>query len=121
MRSTRSDSGGRHILTRSSGTRASIGGKNVQDRAARRAYVARHVDHRAHRGPGRRARRSLLPRCLRGRGDRAHPYSRRAPMSVQMRLNGALLHLADEFPEMGVLAPPSLNGTAVVLALDVED
>jgi uncharacterized glyoxalase superfamily protein PhnB len=42
-------------------------------------------------------------------------------MSVRMRLNGAILHLADEFPEMDVLAPPSLNGTAVVLALDVAD
>jgi PhnB protein len=42
-------------------------------------------------------------------------------MSVQLRLNGAVLHLADEFPEMGVLAPPSLGGTAVVLALDVAD
>jgi PhnB protein len=42
-------------------------------------------------------------------------------MSVQMRLNGDVLHIADEFPEMGVLAPPSLGGTAVVLALDVAD
>lgn len=42
-------------------------------------------------------------------------------MSIQMRLNGGVLHLADEFPEMGVLAPPSLGGTAVVLALDVAD
>jgi PhnB protein len=42
-------------------------------------------------------------------------------MSVRLRLNGAALHIADEFPEMGVLAPPSLGGTAVVLALDVDD
>ena len=42
-------------------------------------------------------------------------------MSVAARLNGDALHLADEFPEMGVLAPPSLGGTAVVLALDVAD
>lgn len=42
-------------------------------------------------------------------------------MSVQMRLNGDVLHIADEFPEMGVLAPPSLGGTPVVLALDVAD
>jgi PhnB protein len=42
-------------------------------------------------------------------------------MSVQLRLNDGLLHLADEFPEMGVLAPPSIGGTAVVLALDVAD
>ena len=32
-----------------------------------------------------------------------------------------MLHLADEFPEMGVLAPPSIGGTPVVLALDVAD
>ena len=42
-------------------------------------------------------------------------------MSVQMRIGDAMLHLADEFPEMGVLAPPSIGGTAVVLALDVPD
>jgi PhnB protein len=42
-------------------------------------------------------------------------------MSVQLRIGASLLHLADEFPEMGVLAPPSIGGTAVVLALDVED
>ncbi len=42
-------------------------------------------------------------------------------MSVQLRLGDGLLHLADEFPEMGVLAPPSIGGTAVVLALEVED
>ena len=42
-------------------------------------------------------------------------------MSVRLRVAGGLLHLADEFPEMGVLAPPSIGGTAVVLALEVSD
>jgi PhnB protein len=42
-------------------------------------------------------------------------------MSVQLRIGDGLLHLADEFPELGVLAPPSIGGTAVVLALDVAD
>jgi uncharacterized glyoxalase superfamily protein PhnB len=42
-------------------------------------------------------------------------------MSVRLRIAGGLLHLADEFPEMGVLAPPSIGGTPVVLALDVTD
>jgi PhnB protein len=42
-------------------------------------------------------------------------------MSVQLRIGESLLHLADEFPEMGVLAPPSIGGTPVVLALDVTD
>ena len=42
-------------------------------------------------------------------------------MSVQLRVGDALLHLADEFPEMGVLAPPSIGGTPVTLALDVAD
>lgn len=42
-------------------------------------------------------------------------------MSVQLRIGDSLLHLADEFPEMGVLAPPSIGGTAVVLSLDVPD
>jgi PhnB protein len=42
-------------------------------------------------------------------------------MSVQLRIGGSTIHLADEFPEMGVLAPPSIGGTSVVLALDVAD
>jgi PhnB protein len=42
-------------------------------------------------------------------------------MSVRLRIGDSDLHLADEFPEMGVLAPPSIGGTPVVLALDVED
>jgi uncharacterized glyoxalase superfamily protein PhnB len=42
-------------------------------------------------------------------------------MSVQLRIGGAVLHIADKFPELGVLAPPSVGGTPVVLALDVAD
>jgi PhnB protein len=42
-------------------------------------------------------------------------------MSVQLRIGGGLLHLADEFPEMGVLAPATIGGTPVVLALEVAD
>ena len=42
-------------------------------------------------------------------------------MSVQLRLGDGFLHVADEFPEMGVLAPPSVGGTPVVLSLGVAD
>ena len=42
-------------------------------------------------------------------------------MSVELRVGSSSLHLADEFPEMGVLAPPSVGGTAVVLELAVDD
>jgi len=42
-------------------------------------------------------------------------------MSVELRIGGGALHLADEFPEFGVLAPPSIGGTPVVLALEVAD
>jgi uncharacterized glyoxalase superfamily protein PhnB len=42
-------------------------------------------------------------------------------MSVQLRIADSVLHVADEFPEMRVLAPPSLGGTAVVLSLEVSD
>ncbi len=42
-------------------------------------------------------------------------------MSVQLRIGDGLLHIADEFPEMGVLSPPSIGGTPVVLALEVAD
>jgi PhnB protein len=42
-------------------------------------------------------------------------------MSVQLRIGDGLLHISDEFPELGVVAPPSIGGTSVVLALDVAD
>jgi PhnB protein len=42
-------------------------------------------------------------------------------MSVVLRMGDSELHIADEFPEMGVLAPPSIGGTPVVLALQVDD
>jgi uncharacterized glyoxalase superfamily protein PhnB len=42
-------------------------------------------------------------------------------MSIQLRIGGGLLHIADEFPEMGVLAPPTIGGTPVVLALEADD
>src|SRR4051812_22316987 len=42
-------------------------------------------------------------------------------MSVQLQIGGSRLHVADEFPEMAVLAPPSIGGTAVVLALEVSE
>lgn len=42
-------------------------------------------------------------------------------MSVQLRIGDALLHAADEFPEMGVLAPSTIGGTPVVLSLEVAD
>lgn len=42
-------------------------------------------------------------------------------MSVQLRIGDGLLHISDEFPELGVLAPPSIGGTPVVLALHVVD
>jgi uncharacterized glyoxalase superfamily protein PhnB len=42
-------------------------------------------------------------------------------MSLQLRLGDSVLHVADEFPELGVLAPPSIGGTPVVLALHVPD
>lgn len=42
-------------------------------------------------------------------------------MSIQVRIADSMLHISDEFPEMGVLAPPTIGGTPVVLALDVAD
>jgi uncharacterized glyoxalase superfamily protein PhnB len=42
-------------------------------------------------------------------------------MSIQLQLGGGVLHVCDEFPEMGVLAPSSIGGTAVVLSLEVSD
>jgi len=42
-------------------------------------------------------------------------------MSVRLGVGDAVVHLSDEFPELGVLAPPSLGGTPAVLALDTAD
>lgn len=42
-------------------------------------------------------------------------------MSVQLSIGEAPFHVADEFPEMGVLAPPTIGGTPVVLSLEVAD
>ncbi len=42
-------------------------------------------------------------------------------MSVELRVGDGALHIADEFPEMGVLAPPTIGGTPVVLSLAVAD
>ena len=42
-------------------------------------------------------------------------------MSVELRIGETRMHLADEFHELGVLAPPTIGGTPVVLALDVTD
>jgi PhnB protein len=42
-------------------------------------------------------------------------------MSVQLRIGESVLHVSDEFPEMGVVAPSTLGGSPVVLALDVSD
>jgi PhnB protein len=42
-------------------------------------------------------------------------------MSVQLRIGDGVLHIADEFPEMGVLAPPSIGGIAVCSPIGIAD
>lgn len=42
-------------------------------------------------------------------------------MSLQLHIGETTLHVADEFPEMDVLAPPSIGGSPVVLGLEVDD
>lgn len=42
-------------------------------------------------------------------------------MSVQLRIGDSVLHVADQFPEMGVLSPMAIGGTPVTLALEVQD
>jgi PhnB protein len=42
-------------------------------------------------------------------------------MSVRLWIGDGVMHVADEFPELGVLAPPSIGGTPVVLSLEVAD
>ncbi len=91
--------------------------------AARAPGLAcRHVDHPTPRRSGRRTRRSFYRDALRRRErSSAFPPPDGRLMSVQLRIGDSLLHLADESPEIGVLAPPSVGGTPTVLALDVAD
>ena len=45
-------------------------------------------------------------------------------LHASLRLNGGVLMLSDEFPEMGeggTKAPPTLGGTAVTIHLEVDD
>ncbi|MGI8405684.1 MAG: VOC family protein [Thermomicrobiales bacterium] len=42
-------------------------------------------------------------------------------MSVELRFGDSAVMVADEFPEMGVLSPLSIGGTAVVLHIFTED
>jgi PhnB protein len=42
-------------------------------------------------------------------------------MSVELRFGESVIYMADEFPEMGVLSPLSIGGTAVVLTLSAAD
>jgi PhnB protein len=42
-------------------------------------------------------------------------------MSLELRFGDSPIMLADEFPEMGVLSPLSMGGTAVVLNLATDD
>jgi PhnB protein len=42
-------------------------------------------------------------------------------MQVELRFGGAAVMLADEFPDLGVLSPLSIGGTATVLHLYTDD
>jgi PhnB protein len=98
-----------------------LSGKNVQDHRSRRLYAPSM---------------SITPHIVVQGADRAVAFYRdafgaeevsRIPtpdgclMSVQLPIGDEVLHIADEFPEMGVLAPSSIGGTPVVLALEVAD
>jgi PhnB protein len=96
-------------------------GKNVQDRRLRRGYgddmpITPHIVVRGAERAAAFYRDAFGAEEL----DRI-PTPNGRLMSVQLRIGDGTLHLADEFPEMGVLAPPSIGGTPVVLSLDVSD
>ena len=40
---------------------------------------------------------------------------------AEIRIGEARIMLADEYPELGFLSPPSIGGSAVSIALEVED
>ena len=98
-----------------------LGGKNVQDSLAARGYglAMSIVPHIVVQGADRAA--SFYADAFGAQEINRIPTPDGRLMSVQLRIAGGVLHIADEFPEMGVLAPPSIGGTAVVLALEVAD
>jgi PhnB protein len=100
---------------------ALLGGYSVQELRMRASLRSAHIDHSPHSRSGRRARCGFHRDALGGEEVSRIPVPDGRLMSVQLRIADGLLHLADEFPEMGVLAPPSIGGTPVVLALDVAD
>src|SRR4051812_46711247 len=42
-------------------------------------------------------------------------------MVVEMQLGDAVVHVASEFPDAGIVSPLTIGGTATVLQLNVED
>jgi PhnB protein len=42
-------------------------------------------------------------------------------LTVELRFGGSTVRLTDEFPELGVLSPQAIGGTAVVLHLSTND
>jgi PhnB protein len=97
------------------------GGKNVQDFAIRRTYDRSMpiTPHIVVQGAERAA--AFYHDAFGAEEVDRIPTPDGRLMSVQLRIGGGMLHLADEFPEMDVLAPPSIGGTPVVLALEVAD
>jgi PhnB protein len=94
---------------------------NVQDRGAGAAYgrVMSITPHIVVRGAERAA--GFYADAFGAEEIERIPTPDGRLMSVQLRIGDGALHLADEFAEMGVLAPPSIGGTPVVLSLDVAD
>ena len=80
-----------------------------------------HDRQPAHRRARRGPRGRLLPRGVRRAGAGRIPTPDGRIMSLQLHIGETTLHVADEFPEMDVLAPPSIGGSPVVLGLEVDD
>jgi PhnB protein len=97
------------------------GRKIIQDRAGRSAYGAAMLitPHLVVRGAACAA--VFYREAFAAEEESRIPTPDGRLMSVVLRVGEARLHLADEFPEIGVLAPPSIGGTPVVLALEVAD
>ena len=100
---------------------ALLGGDSVQELRMRASLRSAHIDHSHIVVQGAERAVAFYRDALGGEEVSRIPVPDGRLMSVQLRIADGLLHLADEFPQMGVLAPPSIGGTPVVLALDVAD
>lgn len=112
MTRTRGSSGARQLRTSSvtAGPPEESRCKNVPVTPPPGLIAWADGDRGAHRRPGRRARRRVYGQAFGAVEVSRIPVPDDRLMSVQLRIGDGVLHVADEFPDLGVLAPARAFG-----------